>query len=45
MTQPVPTELQALKACIESGAYKVDAAKVADKIVERLLEGRTIPRS
>ena len=45
MTQPVPTELQALKACIDSGAYKVDAAKVADKIVERLLEGRTIPRS
>ena len=44
MTQPAPTELQALKARIESGAYTVDAAKVADKIVERLLEGRTITR-
>jgi Anti-sigma-28 factor, FlgM len=42
MTEPAPTELQALKARIDSGAYKVDAAKVADKIVERLLEGRTI---
>jgi len=42
VTQPVQTELQALKARIESGAYKVDAAKVADNIVERLLEGRTI---
>jgi anti-sigma28 factor (negative regulator of flagellin synthesis) len=42
MAQPIPTELQALKARIESGAYKVDAAKVAEKLVERLLEGRTI---
>jgi len=42
MPQPAQTELKALKARIESGAYTVDAAKVADKIVERLLEGRTI---
>lgn len=40
--QPVPTDLQALKARVESGAYVVDAAKVAEAIVERLLDGRTI---
>ena len=40
--QPVPTDIQVLKARIESGAYKVDAEKVAAAIVERLLDGRSI---
>jgi hypothetical protein len=35
MPKPVQTDLQALKARIES-------AKVADAIVERLLDGRTL---
>ena len=42
MPKPVQTDLQALKARIESGAYVVDCAKVADAIVERLLDGRTL---
>jgi Anti-sigma-28 factor, FlgM len=42
LPQPVPTDLKAVKAAIENGTYVVDAAKVADKIVERLLDGRSI---
>jgi anti-sigma28 factor (negative regulator of flagellin synthesis) len=42
MVPPVPTDLKALKARIESGAYVVDCAKVADAILERLLDGRTL---
>jgi hypothetical protein len=42
VAQPVPTDIQVLKARIESGAYVVDAEKVATAIVERLLDGRTL---
>jgi hypothetical protein len=42
LPQPLPTDLKALKARIESGAYVVDCAKVAEVIVERLLDGRTL---
>jgi anti-sigma28 factor (negative regulator of flagellin synthesis) len=42
MPQPVPTDIQVLKVRIESGAYVVDAEKVATAIVERLLDGRTL---
>jgi hypothetical protein len=34
--------LQQLRARIDSGAYDVDAGKVADAIVERLLAGRSV---
>jgi anti-sigma28 factor (negative regulator of flagellin synthesis) len=42
MAQPVPTRLEILKARIESGTYVIDCAKVADAIVERLLDGRSL---
>ena len=40
--QPAPTDLKALKAAIESGAYVVDPTMVAECIVERLLDGGSI---
>ena len=42
VSQPAPIDLKALKAAIENGTYVVDATKVADTIVERLLDGRSI---
>ena len=42
MVPPLPTDLKALKASIESGTYVVEATKVADAIVQRLLDGRSI---
>ena len=42
MVPPLPTDLKALKASIESGTYIVDTTKVADVIVQRLLDGRSI---
>ena len=38
--KPLETDLKVLKARIESGDYVVDAAKVAEAIVQRLLDGR-----
>jgi anti-sigma28 factor (negative regulator of flagellin synthesis) len=35
-------KLDDIKARLEGGAYTVDAAKVADAIVERLLAGRSV---
>jgi anti-sigma-28 factor FlgM len=35
-------KLDDIKARLEGGAYTVDAAKVADAIVERLLDGRSV---
>jgi anti-sigma28 factor (negative regulator of flagellin synthesis) len=40
--KPVETDLKVLKARIESGDYVVDAAKVAEAIVQRLLDGRSL---
>jgi hypothetical protein len=34
--------MEELRARIERGAYDVDAGKVADAIVERLLDGRSV---
>jgi anti-sigma28 factor (negative regulator of flagellin synthesis) len=42
MPKPLPTDLKVLKARIEAGDYVVDAAAVAEAIVERLLDGRSI---
>jgi hypothetical protein len=35
-------KIQELRARIQSGAYDVDAGKVADALVERLLAGRSV---
>jgi hypothetical protein len=42
MPKPVSPDLKDLKARIESGAYVVEAANVAEAIVDRLLDGRSI---
>ena len=40
--KPVQTDLKLLKERIESGDYVVDAARVAEAIVQRLLDGGCI---
>ena len=35
-------QIQELRARIQSGAYDVDAGKVADALVDRLLAGRSV---
>jgi anti-sigma28 factor (negative regulator of flagellin synthesis) len=42
MPDSSPTKLQEIRARIERHAYHVDATKVADAIVERLLAGRAV---
>ena len=36
------TQVEEIRARLERGTYTVDAAKVADAIVERLLAGRSV---
>ena len=42
VAEPKPDKLEDIRARIERGAYIVDAAKVADAIVERLLAGGSV---
>ena len=41
MPEARPTQLEEIRARIERGTYTVEAAKVADAIVQRLLAGRS----
>ena len=45
MPEPRPDKIEALRALIERGEYTVDAAKVADAIVGRLLAGGSLQDS
>jgi Anti-sigma-28 factor, FlgM len=42
MPESGKTKVEEIRARLERGTYVVDAAKVADAIVERLLEGRSV---
>ncbi|MEA2311705.1 MAG: hypothetical protein QOE28_1673 [Solirubrobacteraceae bacterium] len=42
--ESTPAQLKQLRALVESGAYDVDADRVADVIVERLMAGRALFR-
>jgi anti-sigma28 factor (negative regulator of flagellin synthesis) len=42
---PITTKIEDLRARVERGAYTVDAEKVADAIVARLVDGRSVRES